>query len=223
MGAGDEVTLAVDNDDGVSTLTAHAAEVEGIITSVDPDARTLTVDDGEPLQVTDATKIELDGENGSAFDALVVGQEVEVKFDPATREALKIEVEDEEDEDEPRTLKVEGILVSVDPETNSVRIREGDGTEQDYVVKSDTKVRLPEGVVGLFGDLPAFVNREVKAKVTPDSTDLLKLKVDAEGEEEEGEAEVEDDDDGTEPDDDQGDNNDDDGEDTDDGDAGDDD
>ncbi|TVP89623.1 MAG: DUF1344 domain-containing protein [Pseudomonadaceae bacterium] len=75
-----------------AALQAHANDIEGVIESVDADARTLTVQ-GITFETTDRT----DYDDGlKLFDDLRVGQKVEVDFDyvDGRHIATEIELED---------------------------------------------------------------------------------------------------------------------------------
>ena len=171
LGAGDPVTLELDENDNVRTLKSHVTEIEGIITGIDPVAKTITVNDGDPLTVTSEANIEVD-DNDAPFDKLSIGQEVEVKRDTETGSILKIEADEDIDEG-----KAGGTLIAIDTVAQSVTIRAKNGTEAVYFFQPDTKLKLSDGRVGIFADLGSLINSEVEAKFDRATNNLLKLKV----------------------------------------------
>ena len=172
LGAGDPVTLELDENDNVTILKAHVTEIEGIITGIDPVAKTVTVNDGDPLTVTIETKIEIDDQDAT-FEGLSIGQEVEVKHDETGR-VLKIEADDDVDIDKG---KVGGTLTSVDLAAHTVTIRATNGIEAVYSFQPVTKLKLSDGQVGIFTDLGPLINSEVEARFDRANNNLLKLKV----------------------------------------------
>ena len=184
LGAGDPVTLERDENDEVKILKAHVTEVEGIITSIDPDAKTLTINDGDPLQVTAETKIEVNDDEAT-FDALSISQEAEVKFDAENRSVLKVEVEEEavEGKEEKDSVKVKGILTAVDSSAKTVTILAKNGIEDVYFFQTDTKLKLSDERVGIFADLEPLIDAEVEAKFDRATNNLLKAEDEADEDE----------------------------------------
>ena len=74
------------------------AEVKGVVQAVNTDSNTLTIvtQSGRELElrVESQTRVDMDDFKGATLADLKVGDEVEAKFNPETRVAYKIEVED---------------------------------------------------------------------------------------------------------------------------------
>jgi hypothetical protein len=163
---GDEVSLEVadDDDDVVTTVKTHRAEVDGTIKSVDVDAQTVTVtaENGVDftVTVTPETKIESEETDGNVTLAeLEPGQQVEVKYNVDTDIAIKIEVEgDHEHEDEDKG-EFEGVITAINDDTKEITLRAENGVEATYTVVSGT--RLKEDV-NTFADLQAGMEAKVK-------------------------------------------------------------
>jgi hypothetical protein len=179
---GDEVSLEIDDNDEdvVTKVTTHRAEVDGTIQSVDVDAQTVTVtaENGVDftIKVTPETKIEAEETDGNGTLAdLVVGLQVEVKYNVDTETAIKIEVEDgHDDEDEG---EFEGVITAINNDTKEITLQAENGAEASYTVVSDT--RLKSGV-NTFSDLQ--VGMEAQVKFDRVTNELLA--VEAEGDEE---------------------------------------
>lgn len=180
---GDEVSLEVadDDEDVVTSVKTHRAEVDGTIQSVDVDAQTVTVtaENGVDftVKVTPETKIEAEETDGSATLAdLAVGLQVEVKYDVDTETAIKIEVEDDHDHDDEDKGEFEGVITVINGDTKEITLRAENGVEASYTVVSDT--RLKDGV-NTFADLQVGM----KAQVKFDRATNKLLEVEAKGEE----------------------------------------
>lgn len=145
-------------------------ELEGIITAINANARTVTVrsEKGieETLRVTERTRLKIDGIG--LFSQLRVGMAVEVDFDRTTKELVKLEVEE-------KALKseVEGIVVAIDSAKKTLTIRSKQGREETLRVVEGTRFKL-DGL-GDFSNLK--VGMEVEAKFNPVSKELVKLEV----------------------------------------------
>ncbi|MCI0447489.1 DUF5666 domain-containing protein [bacterium] len=125
------------------------SEVEGIISAVDLTANTVSitpedVDEDVTVNVTDETEIEVDGEDGT-IDDLQVGQTAEAKFDPATFDAFRIEVEDEVEEAE-----IRGVITNVDVAAATVTIQDANGVSVIVIATSSTEIERD--------DEPAFLS-----------------------------------------------------------------
>ena len=99
------------------------------------------------------------------FD-LQVGATIEAKFEPFTRNALKIEVEEEEDE-------FEGALVSI--EGNEITIKTDSGRIITFTITDQTRIELGDDVIGTLSDLREGL--EIKTRVNPGSTLALEIEV----------------------------------------------
>ncbi|MBI2866991.1 MAG: hypothetical protein HYX97_01490 [Chloroflexi bacterium] len=171
--AGSQVTIEVDNDQQVRKVKARHAEVEGVIKSLDAAKKTLTVtaeENGDiTLEVTAETEIQMEDEGQAAFADLRVGQEVEVKYDVETKDALKIEVEEEEDNE----AEVEGVITSVNESAKTITIRGSNGVETSYRLTASTTLEL-HGAQTFEG---LKTGMRVKAKVSRTDNELLKLEL----------------------------------------------
>lgn len=101
-------------------------EIKGFVTAVDSDAGTFVVN-GTEFLVTGATEFD----DGLVFDAELEGVFVEVEgvSIAAGYEAREVEREDDDDDDDRRDrFEIEGILVSVDTDSNPSVIRIGGET-----------------------------------------------------------------------------------------------
>jgi hypothetical protein len=108
------------NDDDDDEL-----ELKGFVTAVDLDASTFTVS-GTTFAVTGATEFE----DGLVFDASLEGEFVEVEgvLVDGTFEAREVEREDDDDDDRSGRFEIEGILVSVDLDSDPDLIQIGSRT-----------------------------------------------------------------------------------------------
>lgn len=156
-------------------------EVEGVISAVDPAASTVSItpeDGGEDVtvNVTDETEIEIDGEDGT-IDDLQVGQRAEAKFDPATFDAFRIEVEDEVEE-----ARIEGVITNVDVAAATVTIQDANGVSVTVIATSGTEIKRD--------DEPAFLS-DLQigdcSKAKYDAATFEAFKIEAESECQEGE------------------------------------
>ena len=79
-------------------------DVKGIVTGIDTDAHTITLNDekGDEFTFTVMASTEIDDDGPVAFGAIQPGYEIEIKFNPQTMEATEIEIAeaDEADEDD---------------------------------------------------------------------------------------------------------------------------
>ena len=101
---GAEVQVKYDPDSLVAfkfDAEEEEAEIEGVIVEVDGDEVTIETERGRrlTLAVGDRIRIELEDDIPGARADLQVGAEVEAKFDPFTRTAYKIEVDDEAEDE----------------------------------------------------------------------------------------------------------------------------
>ncbi|MBI2979458.1 MAG: DUF4382 domain-containing protein [Chloroflexi bacterium] len=100
---GASVEVEVNKDGRVARrVKARQAEVEGVIVQVAGNNVTVESESGRRVTVlvNDRTRIELEDDLSGTIADLQMGTEVEIKFDPESRVAFKIEVEGEEVEDE---------------------------------------------------------------------------------------------------------------------------
>ena len=138
----DNAVVHLKNGDDVADIQCEGpdhGEVEGIISAVDLTAKTVSITpeeggDDVTVNVTDDTEIEIDGEDGT-IDDLQVGQRAEAKFDPATFDAFRIEVEDEVEEAE-----IEGVITNVDA-ASRVTIQDASGRSVTVIATSSTEIK----------------------------------------------------------------------------------
>ena len=96
---GAEVHIKFDPDSRVAfkiDTKEEEAKIEGVVVEVDRDEVTVETERGRRLTllVTDSTRIELEEDFPGTLADLQVGVELEAKFDPVTRRAFKVEVEE---------------------------------------------------------------------------------------------------------------------------------
>lgn len=168
------------NEDGqvVRHIEARQAKVEGIITGVKGNEVTINTEQGRTVTVllTDQSRIKLEDDIPGTLADLKVGAEAEAKFDPDSRQAFKISLEEEEAEVEGTIVKVAGQEVTIETER---------GRKLTLTVGDRTRIELDEDFPGAAADLREGV--EIEAKFDPFTRRALKIKV----EEEEEEAEIE--------------------------------
>lgn len=154
--------------------------VEGQITAVDAVAVPPTVTIGSVrLNITSQTRIEAGDEEHGTLADLVVGTDAEAKYEPATLNALKIEVSEDEEEDE---VKAEGTVVAADSVTGQVMLDvNGDGVvDVTLATDSETELRIgrisvPAVQIGLLEGLRvkaeyhpvSFLAAEISAEAAP--------------------------------------------------------
>ena len=105
---GVEVEIKFDPESRVAfkiSTEEEEAEIEGVVVSVESDEVTIETERGRRLTLVigDRTKIEFEDDFSGTMADLQVGKEIEAKFDPATRTAFKIEIE--EDDEKKRQLE----------------------------------------------------------------------------------------------------------------------
>ena len=158
-------------------------EVEGTISAVDLAASTVSItpEDGSAdvtVNVTSDTEIEVDGEDGT-IDDLQVGQKAEAKYDPATFDAFRIEVEDEVEEAE-----IEGVITNVDVAAATVTIQDASGVSVTVIATASTEIKRD--------DEPAFLS-DLQigdcAEAKYDATTFEAFEIEAESECQKGEVE----------------------------------
>jgi len=151
-------------------------EVEGIITAIDAGNHTVTIKTEEEidivLQVTPDTKIEIEDVDEAVFEDLEVDQQVKVKYDAISLEALEIEVENgEEGEKE----DVEGIIAAIDTDNHLVTITIDEDGDIVLRVTPDTKIEIEDVGEAVFDDLE--LGLQVKVKYDAVSLEALEIEV----------------------------------------------
>ncbi len=111
------------------------AEVEGTIIAIEGSEVTVETERGRRLTVAvdGGTRIELEEDFPGTLEDLLVGTEVEVKFDPFTRRAFKIEVEEG---------KLKGTVVAVSGSTLTIETE--DGRRLNLIVGDGTRIELED-------------------------------------------------------------------------------
>lgn len=161
------------NDDGqiARRIKAHQAKVEGTIVGIEGNEVTLESERGRRVTVlvTERTRIELEDDFPGTVADLHIGLEVEIKFDPESRVAFKIDTEKEEAE-------IEGIVVRI--EANEVTIETERGYRRTLVITDATRIELEDDFPGTIADLQVGV--EVEAKFDPSTRLAFKIEVEEE-------------------------------------------
>ena len=173
---GASLEVEVDGDGRVAQrIEVRQAKVEGVIVEIAGDEVTLESDRGRrvTVRVTDRTRIELEDDFPGTLADLQVGAEVEVKFDPDSKVAFRIDAEEEEAE-------IEGVVVEVSG--NEVTIETERGRKLTLVVGDRTRIELEDNFPGTIADLR--VGAEVEAKFDPYTRTAYKIEI------EEDEAEI---------------------------------
>ena len=133
------------------TPTPTIAKVEGIISSVDTAAKTLTIapDGGGAavtLKVTDSTKIEVSGIDHATFTDLRAGQKIEAKYEvvpatassPSVNNALKIEAKGLK----LKKAKINGIITQITGNLVTIKPAKGNPEPVTLMVTADTKIEV---------------------------------------------------------------------------------
>ena len=133
------VAFKIDTED-------EEAKIEGSIVKAVADAVTVETKRGRrlTLAIGDRTRIELGDDFRGTYADLRVGDQVEVKFDPFTRTAYEIEVEDQES-------KIKGVIAQL--EGNQVTIDTELGRSLTLAVGNQTRIELADDFPGTYEDL----------------------------------------------------------------------
>jgi len=168
---GDQVEVKFDP----FTRTAYKIEVEeqeseitGVIAQLDGDHVTIATEQGRSLTlaVGDQTRVEFSDDFPGTYDDLLVGHEVEVRFDPVALTAYKIEVEDQES-------KIEGVIAEL--EDDQVTINTERGRSLTLAVGHQTRVELADDFPGTYEDLQ--VGDRVEARFDPVARAAFRIEV----------------------------------------------
>ncbi|MCH7554191.1 MAG: hypothetical protein IIC82_09380 [Chloroflexi bacterium] len=167
---GVSVELDVDDDEReVHEVKAHVAKVEGRIEAVGDSSIAIRTEHGRlvELEVTDGTRIKLEDDLPGTLADLVPGTEVEVKFDPETLVAFKIDAEHEDAE-------IEGVLVEVSGD--SITVRTEYGRRLTLSIDDATRIELDDDdVPGTLIDLA--VAKQVEVKFDPFELRAFKIEI----------------------------------------------
>ncbi len=143
--AGDEIELTFDANDAVTSLSPSTAKVEGIVVSVDTDALTVTIESENGIvftvNVAPSTEIEVEkpGSSTTLLADISAGMEVEVKYNPETLIASKIEAETIED-DEDRDREIEGVVSAIDNAAVTISVVDDNGGELTFFIVPSTEI-----------------------------------------------------------------------------------
>ncbi len=158
------------NDDGqvAQHIKARLAKVEGVIVGIKGNEVTVESERGRRVTVlvTDRTRIELEEDFPGTLADLQVGAEVEIKFDPESRVAFKVDTEEEEAE-------IEGIIIQIDG--NEVTIETERGHRRTLIVGDQTRIELEDDFPGIMADLQVGI--EVEANFDPFTRLAFKIEV----------------------------------------------
>ncbi len=184
---GDTVIIKEDENGDVQEIEGNNAEIDGIIKSLGADSLVITTEKrGDiTLGITPETVIRIEDEGALAFADLQVGQQVEVKYDVTSLEALKIKVDIDEEEGE-----VEGIITVINTDNQTVTITTEEEGDIVLWVTADTRIRIENKGTAAFADLT--VGRQVETEYDESSMEALKIKVDDDDGEDEEDKEDED-------------------------------
>ncbi len=168
------------NDDGqvAHHIKARLAKVKGTIIDIVGDNVTVASKGGQTVAVlvTNDTRIELEDDFTGTIADLHIGLEVEIKFDPESRVAFKIDTEEEEAE-------IEGIIFHIG--SDNVTIKTEQGYKRTLVITNTTRIELEDDFTGTIVDLQ--VGMEVEAKFDPFTRLAFKIEVEEAEDEDEDE------------------------------------
>ena len=171
LAPGAVVEYELNDGELVQHLDVHQAQVEGVIVAVEGNQITVENERGRQItvEVTGATRIELEEHFPGTIADLVVGLEVEIKFDPESLVAYKVDVEEEEAE-------VEAIVVEVDGDALTIETERG--RRLTVVVGLATRIELDDDIPGTIADLA--VGTEMEVKFNPSTFQALRVEVEDE-------------------------------------------
>lgn len=154
-------------------------EVKGVITAINADDHTITVDaDGVVETYTVLADTEIKVNRRAPFSELQVGMLVQLEFDSATLELTEVKVKQDnegdehgrgnDDDDDEGELK--GTVTAIDTDAGSITVEGEDGVVETYVVHSDTEFEN-----GALGDVT--VGTQVKIEFDAETLALSKVEV----------------------------------------------
>ena len=144
------------------------AEIEGVVVQFDTDQLTIETERGRrlTLAVGDWTHIELGDDLPGTYADLKVGEVVDVNFDPFSRTAFKIELEEEE-------AVIEGVVLEV--AANEVTVESESGRRRTLTITDSTRIKLDDDLSGDLLDLRQ--GTDVEVKFNPSTNVALKIQV----------------------------------------------
>ncbi len=169
---GDNVTVKI-RDRHVEEVQADYAEVDGTIKGVGTANVTVTTKkQGDiTLGVTANTTIRKEGKVLTLSD-LKTGEQVEVKYDVASENALRINVAGSFEE---RNAGIEGVVVSTNTTLNTVTIGTSRGDDVTLNVTGNTTIRIEDDRTGALGDIQA--GQKIQAVYEKGTMNALKISV----------------------------------------------
>lgn len=169
---GSEVEVKFDPESRVAfkiDSEEEEAEIEGAVIEISGNEITVENERGRRLTliVGERTRVELEDDFPGTLSDIQVGAEIEAKFDPFTRDALKIEVEEEDGEE------IEGTIVSI--EGNEITIETESGRMLAFTISDQTPIELDDDVMGSLSDLREGL--EIEVRVNPRTNVALEIEV----------------------------------------------
>ena len=164
---------------------AREAKIKGVVVEVVGDEVTIETERGHrrTLIVLDTTQIELEDDFPGTRADIQVGVELKARFDPFTRNALKVEIEEAETEE----AEIEGVVVEV--VGDEVTIETERGHRRTLIVLDTTQIELEDDVRGTKSDLQVGV--EIEVSFDPVTLRAFKVEVEEADEKEANETEIE--------------------------------
>ncbi|MCH8987923.1 MAG: hypothetical protein IIA92_03855 [Chloroflexi bacterium] len=172
---GTTLEVEVDDDGQVAVrIKARQAKLQGRIVEIAGNEVTIESPLGRKatVLVTENTRIELEDDFPGALSDLRVGSEVEVKFDPESRVAFKIDSDEEEAEIDGVVLEIAGSEVTVETERGRILT---------LIVGERTRFELEHDIPGTLADLQ--VGATIEAKFDPFTRDALEIEIEEQHEE----------------------------------------
>ena len=170
---GMSIEVSVEDDGEHATkILAHESKVHGTVVKIEDDTVTIETKDGTEVvvKVDDTTRIELDGDAAGSLSDIKVGDQVEVKFDPETEVAFKLELEHEKNE-------VEGWVQNIDGDQLTIKTENGD--EITVTVGENAKIELADDSHGTLADIVD----DLKIEVDYDPVSMAAFKIEIEHDE----------------------------------------
>jgi ferric-dicitrate binding protein FerR (iron transport regulator) len=180
-------------DDGEHTtkISARQSKIHGTVKSIGEDDagnKVISIEtrDGTVVVIVDATtRIELEEDSHGSLADIPIGAEIEVKFDPETGVAFKLDLEQEEAEIEGWVDGIIGNFVTIETEHGRILTVE---------VDDNTRIELADDSLGTLADIVDGL--KIEADFDPSSLAAFKIEIEQyeEDEEEDGDEKADDDD-----------------------------
>jgi hypothetical protein len=168
---GDNVTVKI-RQQHVEEVHSQNAEVDGTIKTVGADNVTITTEKhGDvTLKVNAQTKIVVGDNKTSTLANLVVGQQVEAKYDVSTMTAIRIASETDREGRGP-LAQAEGIVRAVVGNTVTIGIGHGDNITVN--VTSNTTIKIEDSRTGALADIK--VGQQVHASYDKSTKNAVRI------------------------------------------------